>query len=438
MQTLRRFLKFVAPSIASMWIFSLYTLVDGIFVARGVGEHALSAVNLSLPFTSFIFSIGILFATGTATVISIALGRGDRRLANAYFSQNLAVVSAVCIAVTVVVLLALEPIAVFLGGGEDTLEYIKQYIGTLAPFALFFAVSYNLEVQVKADGAPHMSTVGVCSCAVMNIVLDYLFVIRMGWGVFGAAFATGLSQVTSTAIFAMYFIFKGKNLRFGRFDRDLCIYRKIIPIGLPEGFTELSGALVTLLFNLSVIRVLGEDKVASYAVISYVNTFVLMAMCGISQGIQPLVSYNLGASNIKMCRTMFRYGLVSVLILSVLFFAAVWLFTPFFVSLFLDAGSSLRGYTAEALRRYSFSFLLLGFNVLISGYFTAVDMPRRAFPISLGRSLLFLLPALGVTGFLIGGEALWYTTLISEGVCLFMSVFLLFKSRGKIADKSPK
>ena len=174
-------------------------MVDGIFVAWGVGEHALTAVNLSMPFTSLVFMVGILLATGTSTVISIALGQGDLDRARNYFNQNLFVTGIASLLLGALVLLNLERVALFLGATPDTLVYVKEYVGTIAAFAIFFTISYNLEVQVKANGAPHISTIGVISCALMNMVLDAVFVLVFHWGVWGAAFATGLAHPPGAA-----------------------------------------------------------------------------------------------------------------------------------------------------------------------------------------------------------------------------------------------
>lgn len=417
----RKFFKFVLPSIVSMWIFSFYTMVDGIFVSRGVGEHALAAVNLAIPFVNVMFAVGVLFATGTSTLISIALGMGEQERARRYFNQNLIVVGAVCLGLTAVSLLALDPISRFLGGGADTLDYVKQYIGTIAPFAIFFAISYNLEVQVKADGAPQVSAIGVCSCSVMNILLDYVFVMRFGWGVWGAALATGLAQVTSTAIFVLYFVFRPHRLRFGRFGWELSIYRRVFPLGLSEGLNELSNGLVIFAFNLAIIRVLGPDKVTSYTVISYVNTLVLMTMTGTSQGIQPLASYYHGAGDRAAIHTVLRYGLTAVAAFAAVLFTATQLFAPGIVGLFLDGDSQLFGYTVSALRKFGVSFLPVGFNVVMAGFFTAIERPQFAFPISVGRSLVLLMASLWVMAFLVGGEALWFAAALSEGLCLVLT-----------------
>ena len=428
----RKFFHFVIPSIISMWIYALYTMVDGVFVAAGVGEHALAAVNLSLPYVNTLFSLGLLFAAGTSALISMALGRGERETACRYFNQNLVVVSAVCLAVTAATLLALEPVARFLGGGADTLEYVKQYVGVISPFAIFFAVSYNLELQVKADGAPQVSTAGILCCGLMNVALDYLFVMRLHWGVRGAALATGMAQVSSTAVFALYFLFRRKRLEFGWFGWELSIYRRSLPLGLSDGLTELSNALVIFAFNLTIIRVLGEDKVASYTIIGYVNTLVLMTMSGTAQGIQPIVSFHYGAGEEKACHTILRYGARAVLAFSGVLFAAVELLAPVIVGLFLEEASPLYLYTVEALRKFGVSFLLVGWNVLASGFFTAVGLSRFALPISLGRGCVLLLASLAVTAFVIGGEALWFATALAEGICLLLTAaFFLRYARNR-------
>ena len=160
MKLVHRFFKFAVPSIVSMWIFSLYTMVDGMFVAWGVGEHALAAVNLSMPFTSLVFTLGILLATGTSTVLSIALGQGDLERARKYFNQNLWVTGGASVLLGIAVLLNLERVALFLGATPATLNYVKEYVGAIACFAACFTISYNLEVQVKANGAPQVSTIG--------------------------------------------------------------------------------------------------------------------------------------------------------------------------------------------------------------------------------------------------------------------------------------
>ena len=429
MELLKRFFRFVIPSIVSMWIFSLYTIVDGLFVAHGVGDHALAAVNLSMPFTSLVFTLGILLATGTSTVIAISLGQKDLERARNYFNQNLVVTALVSLLLGGLVLLNLERIALLLGATPSTLLYVKEYVGTIAVFAPFFTISYNLEVQVKANGAPHISSIGVTSCGLMNVLLDYIFVMHFHWGVWGAALATGLSQVTSTTVFVLYFLKHKERLRFSRFKPELRVYRRILPLGVSDGLGELSNGLVIFLFNQVILSVLGEDAIVTYTIISYVNTLVLMTMIGTAQGLQPLASFHKGAGEIHICHRLLRYALLLTTALSLVCFLGVELGAPGIVNLFLEEGSPLIAGSIHALRLYAVGFAILGFNVVLAAFFTAMERPSYAFPISIGRSLVLMAASLFTMAALFGGDGIWLSSTVSEGLCLLLSLFFLFRYR---------
>lgn len=404
-----------------MWAFSLYTIIDGIFVARGVGETAMAAVDLSMPFTSLVFAIGVALAAGTSTLISISLGKGDLDRARGLFSQNLAVTAAVSLAITALALIFLEDIALFLGATADTLRYVEEYVGTIAVFAVFFTVSYNMEVQVKANGAPQISTVGVLSCGLMNVALDALFVLVFRWGVWGAALATGLAQVTSAVVFFVYFHTHRERLRLEPFRLDLGAYRRILPLGLSEGLNELSNGLVIFLFNRTILRVIGEQALPTYTIISYVSTLVLMTMTGTAQGMQPLVSWSLGAGRRRDCWRLMRYGAVTAALFALLSFALGELGAPLIVSAFLERDSDIFSYSVSALRAYACSFLVLGYNIIFAGASTAMERPGPAFLISISRSLVLLAASLLVMSALFGDWGIWTAPLVSELACLVLT-----------------
>ena len=200
------FLRFIIPAIIAQWVFSLYTMVDGIFVARGVSEVALTAVNISMPFTTGLFSISILFAVGNSTIVAILLGQGEKERANEVFTQNVVLLCTLSVLITILVIVFLEPFARFLGATDNILSYAKTYIGTIAPFSMAYILSYSFETLIKTDGYPKLATIYVTSGSVLNCILDYILVMVLHKGVWGAAFATGISQAAVILLYLLHFL----------------------------------------------------------------------------------------------------------------------------------------------------------------------------------------------------------------------------------------
>lgn len=426
------FLRFIIPSIIAQWVFTLYTMIDGIFVARGVSEVALTAVNLSFPFVSGLFSFSILFAVGTSTVVAILLGEGRKERADEVFTQNLVVLTVISVVLTVVVLLNLERFAVFLGATESSLPYVKEYVATLAPFAAAFILSYTFEILIKTDGFPKKATVIVIVGAVMNCILDYLFVMVWHMGVFGAAFATGISQVTVIGFYLYHFGRKKGILRFRRFRMDLKLVWREFKNGLPAGVTEFSAGIIIFFFNQAILRYLNEDALVSYTIISYVNSIVVMSMNGIAQGSQPLISFYYGQGKKKETKKLLRYGVAAAAVLSAAALFVCWVGTDAIVSLFISGEmKELRQYSDQVFRIFSLSFLLVGYNVVIGGYFTSIEKPMEAILISVARGFVTMLGCLLLMTAVFGGSGIWWAPLVSEGICLILTIILYARKRKK-------
>lgn len=427
---LKQFFHFSAATVASLMVFSLYSIVDGLFVARGVGEYAMTAVNLSVPFVNLLFSIAVIFAVGTSTIIAYLLGQKNAQSANKLFSQNLATLVVIGVTISVLVLAFTEPLARLLGAEEVTLEYTIHYLQGLAPFAVCFMISYNLEVLVKTDGRPRLALVTVCVGCVTNCVLDYLAIFHWGLGIWGAAAATGLSQLLTCIIYLTHFLGKHTTFHPVRFRMDWKIYRRLLPIGISDGLTELCNGLMIFLFNHTILRCIGTDGLVAYTIIAYANTLVINITMGVSQGSQPLISFQNGRGDGAAIGNLLRYGLRTMCGIAAVCFTVLFLAAPKLVAVYLpEAGAEMLTFATDAFRRYSLCYLPVGFNIYIAGFLTAMERPLPAVSISTGRGLILQGSILLLLAAVLGGSSIWFAPVISEVLCLGLSVFFLLRLR---------
>lgn len=428
----KQFFKFVIPSVVSMLVFNLYTMVDGIYVARFVGEHALSAVNISMPYVNFIFAFSILFSVGTSTVVAIFRGENNMKSANETFTRNTIFLTVCALIITLLALVFQNELALFLGASEVTLPYVHDYLGVLIWFTFFFIVSYSMEVLVKTDGFPKLATAAVSVGAVTNIVMDYVLVVHVGMGIRGAAIATGLSQVLTFTVFTIHFLGKRGTIHWCKTTMDLSVYKRIIPIGTADFITELSAGTIIFLFNHAILKHIGDNGVVTYTVITYIYNIVMMTFTGISQGMQPLVSFYRGRREENTCRLFLRYALYSTFAMSMLALAICLFMTPALVSIFIDASrAELFTYTVHAFRIYSLCYLVLGYNIVCSGYFAAVEKSGYSFTISLLRGFVLIAASIWIMGELFQGEGIWYATLVCESSTLVVSIWCMLHSQKK-------
>lgn len=426
----KKFIKYLLPSVAAMWVFSLYTMIDGIFVSRGVGPVALAAVNISMPFVNFIFALSMLFSTGVSTVIAIYLGQNKLDKAREAFSFNVLCIIVVSISITIISLINIDKITLFLGATDATFQLVKDYLKIIMIFNAFFIISYCLEVLSKTDGFPHLSIIGMIISAVTNIVLDFIFVILLGFGIKGAAFATIISQGVSCLFFLIHFLSSRGKLQFVKFKINFEMLKRILYIGFPDAITELTSGVVILLFNQTILKYIGEDGIITYSIISYVNTLVIMTMIAITQGMQPLSSYHYGKNENNVVKKLLKMSIKTIAFSSIFIFMLCIVFANPIVSIFLKGQSpELFAYSVSSFRIFSITFLVLGFNVLTSGYFASIEKTFDATIISLSRGLVLITIVLIAMTSLFGEKGIWISTLISELLCLIISITLLYKNK---------
>ena len=460
-----RFLQYVLPSVAAMWVYTIYTMADGIFVARGVGEQALAAVNLCMPMINGAFSMGILFAVGASTRASIFKGRGDTQESNRVFTLGAMTVASIGLLATLTVLLLLPQLARLLGADADTLPYVKGYLGIIGLFLPFYMTSYYLEVLVKADGFPKLAIKTSIAGALTNIVLDAIFVLVFHWGIEGAAVATGLSQAMTFSIYLRHFLARtplrkaavsaangtaanatlstpaaaNPGFTFVRVRWQPQAVVRFAKLGLADCVTELSIGLCIFVFNRTLLAVSGSEGVVIYTVISYFGQLVLMTMMGINQGSQPLISYYYGRGKSDFCSYIFRLALCCAGVCAIVAFVIGFFCPAPIVNIYIDHGTNPELYARgiRAFRLYAPAFLPLGIVIPMMGYFTSLELPKQAMSISLGRGMLFAICALLLLAFLFGEPGIWISAVVSETCTLILALLLYRHDRksGRFAQE---
>lgn len=426
------FMRFIVPSIVAQWVFALYTMVDGIFVAKGVSEIALTAVNITMPYIMGLYAISILFAVGTSTVVAILMGEKNQKRANEVFTQNIVLLTIFSIVITIAVMMNLEPIADFLGATDANRQYVLEYLGTITPFSGLLILSYSFETLIKTDGFPKRATIIVILGSATNVVLDYLMVMEWNMGIGGAALGTGISHVLLIVLYMIHFMGKKGVIKFRKFKLDVPLIWRQFKNGLPSGITEMSTGLIIFLFNQAILRYLNEDALVSYTIISYVNSIAVMSMVGIAQGYQPLISYYYGQKRMERCKKLLKYGIVATVVLSVALTVGCVLGADAIVGLFVSKDMpELAAYSAQVFCIFALSYLIAGYNIVIGGYFTAVESPVYATAISLARSVVMLVLSLALLTTLFQGEGIWWTPSLAEILTLTLTLILLFRYKRK-------
>lgn len=320
----------------------------------------------------------------------------------------------------------MEPVINFLGGGGNLYPYVKDYLNVIILFCVCYMTGYALEIYIKVDGNPVYPTLCVITGGVVNILLDYIFVVIFHWGIKGAAFATGLSQVTTTSLLFYYIFFRTKRIKFVKIKYSLLNLLKIMKVGFAEFLAEVSTGISIFVFNLVILKNLGEKGVSAFGIIGYISSFITMTMIGFNQGVQPILSFNLGAKEHKKIFEIIKNSFFILGVLGVFFYTLINIFSANIVSIFLNDVEDIN-LTKKALTTYSFAYLICGFNIFSAGYFTAVDMVKISTIITMLRGILLLVLFILILPIFLGTTGIWITMFVTEEITLIFSYIFMKK-----------
>lgn len=293
-------------------------------------------------------------------------------------------------------------------------------------FCTCYMVGYALEIYIKVDGNPVYPAICVMTGGIINVGLDYLFVVVYPYGIKGAAFATGMSQLTSTSMLLFYILFKTKKIKFVKLKFSFKELLKISKVGFAEFLAEVSTGIAIFVFNIIILRELGEKGVSAFGIIGYISSFVVMTMIGFSQGIQPIVSFNLGAKKYANVIKTLKISLLMIIATGVVFYGSINFFSNKIISTFLNDTETFK-MTKYALAAYSFAYIITGLNIVTAGYFTAVKKVKISTIITILRGVVLIIVFLEILPKIFGTAGIWWSVPAAELVTLASSIYFIKK-----------
>ncbi len=386
----RRLLKFTFPSVVMMIFTSLYGVVDGIFVSNFAGKTPFAAINLIWPVVMILGALGFMFGTGGSALVAKILGEQNKTYANRVFSAIVYTSAFLGIVLGILGLLFIRPITAWLGAEGQLAEDTVLYGSILFSAVVTFILQNEFQSLLVVAEKPKMGLWVTVAAGLTNIVFDYLLIAVFGWGLLGAALATAFSQIVGCLIPLGYFIWNKKGvLRLGKpgwYPKELM---KSCSNGASEMLSNISLSLVNILYNFQFLSLAGEDGLSAYGVIMYVNFVFVSAFLGYSMGVAPVISYHYGAKNQQELKNLFRKSIAVLSICAVAMFVSAELLSFPLCKLFVGFDENLFQMTCRGFMIYSFSFLLSGFNIFSSAFFTALNNGVVSAILSFFRSLIF-------------------------------------------------
>ena len=426
----KRLLRFTLPSIVMMVFTSIYGVVDGIFVSNFAGKTPFAAINLIMPYLMVFGAPGFMVGTGGTALISMRLGMRQRDRANSLFSLLTAACIIGGIVLTAVSIAFMRPAAIALGATGQMLEDCVTY-GNLVQLALTaYILQYAFQSFCVAAEVPELSLKMTVASGLCNILLDALFVAVLGWGLVGAAIATAAAQYMGACIPLIYFLRPNRSLlRLGRFSFDGKAMLRTCTNGASELMSNLSMSLVSILYNLQLIRYAGENGIAAYGVILYVNFFFLAVFIGFSIGTAPIIGFNHGAQNHPELRNVLRKCLLILTAFSLAMAVSALVLAEPLSRVFVGYDPALLEMTVRGFMIYSLSYMACGFNIFGSSLFTALNNGLISAVISFVRTLIFQIAAVVLLPLIFGLDGIWFAVVASEGLALVLGAFFLLKYR---------
>lgn len=413
----KKFLGYAIPSALAMFVSSLYTIIDGIFVGRGVGDTALAAVTIVMPLTIMFFGIATMFAVGGGALVSKNFGAQNDEQGIMVFRQVFKFLLILSVGISLIFSVFSKQIVVLLGATENIKPLAGEYLRYYSIFCIPNLIGIALNSFVRNDSRPKLAMVSTISGALINIVLDYVFIFPLNMGIKGAAIATGLGQLVTVSIVLPHFIMKRGKLSFGNVSLDKRIIKEFTNIGLPSFLAEAAFSVIVFVQNIALVNFIGEVGLSAYSVINYITTNIYMVLLGLTFGAQPLISYNFGAKKAKSMLHIYKVSNISAIIITAVFTAVCFVFGRDIIGIFTEDNSVIE-IAYNGLNLTNLGFFIVGLNLTTTVYYQAVEAPKYSNLMCILRSIVFLPVSVFVLGKFYGINGIWLSLLVSEFLSL--------------------
>jgi len=429
-------LLFSLPSIGMQIVDNTYQIADGYFISNYIGEAAFEAENLIFPVLLIVMYVGLMFGTGASALISKELGEGKKERANQLMSMTIAVLAVVSVVLSAALYFLMPSIARWVGATEEMIPGCLVYGQLLAIFMPFQMMSMAFHPLLITAERPGLGLATTLANAAANILLDFLFVAVFGWGMRGAAFATGIAWLISAIIPFIYFRDKKQPLHFVRPCWDIRTLGRTLYNGASEMMSGVSYAVIAMIFNLQLLRWMGDDGVGAYAVSEYVSGLFIAIFYGISMSIVPAVGYQLGRKNVEELRSLRRTGLGLMGVIGLIMTGLGIALAGPISRMFVGYNEKLTALSIEALRIISFSYLLNGITTYSSSYFTGLNQGSASLAIATVKDLVGPLSMVFLLPLIMGPVGVWYSAPGTEVLALLTTIplFIWWKKREASGD----
>ncbi len=430
--TYKKLLRFTLPAIIMMIFTSIYGVVDGFFVSNYVGKTSFTAVNFIMPFLMILGAVGFMFGTGGSALIAKTLGEGKHEKAKRLFSLFIYTTAVCGVIIAVLGIILIKPIASFLGAEGKMLDDCVTYGRIILAALPFYMLQYEFQSFFATAEKPQIGLGVTIAAGCTNIVLDALFVAVFKWELVGAAAATAISQLVGGLIPLIYFSRKNSSiLRLVKTQFDGKALLRTCTNGSSELMTNISMSIVNMLYNVQLMKYAGEDGVAAYGVMMYVNMVFLAAFIGYSVGTAPISGYHYGAGNHSELKNLLKKSFIIIGIFSVCMLVLSELLAYPLAKIFVGYDKELLDLTLSGFRIFSFSFLFAGISIFGSSFFTSLNNGLVSALISFLRTLVFQIAAVLIIPIFLGIDGIWLSIVAAEIMSVIITLIFIFKLKEK-------